>query len=810
MPKTKSDKYDATNIRILGGIEAVRKRPAMYIGDTTSRGLHHLMEEVVANSIDEAMAGHCRNIEVHLHADNSLTVADDGRGIPVDEHQQAKKPAVEVVMTTLHAGGKFDHQSYKVSGGLHGVGVSVVNALSEFLSVEVATEGVLHVQEYERGRPLGPVEKRGKTRRRGTRITFRPDPEIFGEVRFRREVITARLRQLAFLNSGVRITYSDDDGINETFQYRGGLRAFVEHLNQGKAPLHREVIHFAKEVNGTAVEVALQYTDNYTETVLSFVNNVYTVEGGTHLSGFRSGLTRTFNAFGRQVGALKDQALSGDDYKEGLTAVVSVKVADPQFEGQTKTKLGNRDVQGHVEAATNEQLSLFCEEHPGVVRAIVSKATDAARARAAARKARDLARRKGALSGGDLPGKLADCSSRDVESSELYLVEGDAAGGTAKMGRDRRFQAILPLRGVVINAEKASLDRLLANQEIRTLISALGTGIGSDEFNLENARYGKIIIMTDADVDGAHIRTLLLTFFFRQMIELLNAGRLYLAQPPLYKLKRGRHEEYLYDDRRLHEALLRLALEEATLSRPGRRKGGDLGKSETERLLAICQRMEVFAERLRHRGMDLASYLSLARRPRGELPQFRVTVNGETTCFYSESELDAFIREQEKQHGEVVIADGGPVTAPQHGIVVRIDEFHDKKRIEEAVRDLKKQGFSPSDFIASGEDPRKRPILRVTWKDQEKTLHCLADLAPTLREIGRQGVQIRRYKGLGEMTAEELAETAMNPATRVLLRVTLMDMMKADEIFRVLAGKDVESRRNYIREHALEVSNLDI
>ena len=544
-------KYDATRIRVLGGIEAVRKRPAMYIGDTTVRGLHHLVEEVVANSVDEAMAGRAKRIDVRLNADGSCSVTDDGDGIPVDIHAQTGKPALEVVMTTLHAGGKFDNETYKVAGGLHGVGVSCVNALSEWLTADIRKEGFLYFQEYRRGLPVTGVEKRGATKKQGTKITFKPDPEIFDTTEFSYEVITSRLRELAFLNSGLKITIQEEaSGRNEEFLYKGGLKAFVQHLNRERDVIHRDVIYITGEGDGGLLfEAAIQYNDGYNETVLSFANNINTHEGGTHLSGFRSALTRTLNNYGKDRKVFKDgKQLSGDDYREGLTAVISVKLPNPQFEGQTKTKLGNRDVQGTVESLTNEALATYCEEHPSTAKSICTKAYDASRAREAARKARDLARRKGMLSNSGLPGKLADCSSRDVESTELFLVEGDSAGGTAKEGRDRTFQAILPLRGVVLNVEKTTLDKVLANEEIRTMISAIGVGIGADEIKAESARYGKVIIMTDADVDGSHIRTLILTFLYRHMRELIERGYVYIAQPPLYRVKKGKTELYAFSD----------------------------------------------------------------------------------------------------------------------------------------------------------------------------------------------------------------------------------------------------------------------
>ncbi|KHE93552.1 MAG: DNA gyrase subunit B, partial [Candidatus Scalindua brodae] len=589
------EKYDATSIKVLEGIEAVRKRPAMYIGDIGEKGLHHLIEEVVGNSVDEAMGGYCNNITVKLNIDGSVMVLDDGRGIPVDEHQEMKKPALEVVMTTLHAGGKFEGKSYKVSGGLHGVGVSVVNALSEWLEVEVRRDGHMYVQRYERGETKTALEERGATKKRGTKIIFKPDSSIFETIELSYDIVKKRIRELAFLNKGLCINIIDErTDTEETFKYDGGIKIFVEEMNKGKEVVNKDVIYFEGKEKDIIVECAMQYNDGYTEKVFSFANNINTIEGGTHLSGFRTALTRTLNTYAKNSKLLKDdKAPSGDDYREGLTAIISVKVPEPQFEGQTKTKLGNRDVQGLVEALAYEHLSIYCEENPKSARAIVGKALDASRAREAARKARELTRRKGALSGSDLPGKLADCSSNDVESTELFIVEGISAGGTAKQGRDRRHQAILPLKGVILNVEKARVEKMLNNEEIRTLISAIGTGIGIDEFDPEKLRYGKIVIMTDADVDGAHIRTLLLTFFFRQMPELIDRGNIFIAQPPLYKIKRKKRQEYVYGDKELQESLISIGIDEAvveTCDKEPLRLSGD----KLKKFLGLLEKMEEY------------------------------------------------------------------------------------------------------------------------------------------------------------------------------------------------------------------------
>jgi len=805
--------YTAESIRVLGGIEAVRKRPAMYIGDTGTRGLHHLVEEVVANSVDEAMAGRCSHIEIVLGADGSCSVNDDGGGIPVEIHPEQGKSALEVVMTVLHAGGKFDHTVYKVSGGLHGVGVSCVNALSEWLTVEVRRDGYVYFQEYERGVPVTGVERRGRSKGRGTRVTFKPDPEIFEETDISYAVVAARARELAFLNSGLHISVHDErTGQSESFCFDGGLRAFVQHLNRDKATIHDDVIYLRKEVAGQIItEIAMQYNDGYTETVLSFVNNVNTHEGGTHLSGFRAALTRTFNQYGRSLGIFREgEQLTGEDYREGLTAVISLKIPDPQFEGQTKTRLGNRDVHGLVEAMVNELLGAYCEENPRSARAIITKASEAARAREAARKARDLARRKGALSTADLPGKLADCSSRDVESSELFIVEGISAGGTAKQGRDRTFQAILPLRGVVINVEKTSLDKVLANEEIRTLITALGTGIGTEEFDLKGLRYGKVIIMTDADVDGAHIRTLLLTFFFRQMPQLIEAGRVFIAQPPLYKVRRKGREEYVFDDRRLQRQLLDLGLEGVTLVvRWGQGKETRFGANELRRLVELCERLEALATILPRRGLKLTEYLALQRD--GALPRYAVRANGQTHYMYSEEELQAFLKEQEQHRGEVEIVSADGAEEKEAGeevrrLAVQIIEFHERQEARRTVEELIALGFTVEDFLEEG----KGPTYELISDGEAICVRRLSDLLPVLRDLGRRGMEIQRYKGLGEMNAEELAQTTMNPASRTLARITIADAAEADHIFNILAGKDVAKRREYIERHALDVRNLDI
>ncbi len=801
-------KYDATAIKVLGGIEAVRKRPAMYIGDTSTRGVHHLVEEVVMNSVDEALGGFCSSISVKLAADGSVSIIDNGRGIPVDEHVEMKKPAVEVVMTTLHAGGKFSHGSYKVSGGLHGVGVSVVNALSEWLEVEVRRDGHAYFQRYEQGKPVTPLEDRGATKRQGTKIAFKPDSEIFEAADLKYDIIAKRLRELSFLNKGLEINVSDErTETSETFHYEGGIKAFVEELNSGKETIHKDIIFIEKREGDVMVEVALQYNDTYTDNVFSFVNNIYTLEGGTHLSGFKGALTRTLNNYAKSQGLLKEgKPPSGEDYLEGLTAIISLMVPEPQFEGQTKTKLGNREVQGIVEGVVNDRLGTYCEENPPSARAIVSKAVEAAHARDAAKKARDLSRRKGALSGANLPGKLADCSTKDVESSELFLVEGISAGGTAKQGRDRVFQAILPLKGVILNVEKARVDKMLSNEEICTLISALGTGIGSDDFNAESLRYGKVIIMTDADVDGAHIRTLLLTFFFRQMKGLIDRGSVYIAQPPLYKITRKKKREYLYDDKQLSSALQELGVDGTKMVKAD---GQELGSQELRQMLNVLTRREELSYLLSKKGFTLEEFLKKRNPKDGRLPQYIVNLNGEEKYFYSDDEYNAFIEELQRDKKDVEIVEKEVLSQEKMGAgTPEVMVFHESAELGKLQTELEGMGFSMEDCFGAPEQEEAR--FKLISDGTEVPVATLGEVLRRLRELGRKGLDVQRYKGLGEMNAEELAETTMDPASRALLRITVEDALKADQIFVVLVGKDVQRRREYIEKHALEVKQLDI
>ena len=803
--------YDAKSITVLGGMDAVRKRPAMYIGDTASRGLHHCVFEVVDNSVDEALAGYCSHIHVIMNSDGSMTVIDDGRGIPVDMHATEKKPALEVVMTMLHAGGKFDHDSYKVSGGLHGVGVSCVNALSEWLEVEVRRGGNVYHQRYERGQTKTKLETIGKTKGSGTKVTFFPDRQIFQTLEFKWDILAQRLRELAFLNKGIEIKLSQEEPAREeVFKYKGGIVEFVEHLNRNNNPLHPKVIFFEKEKDRIQVEIAIQYSDSYNENIFTYTNNIHTIEGGTHLSGFRSALTRTINQYGKSNKLFKDdEAMGGDDVREGLTAVISVKVPDPQFEGQTKTKLGNSEVEGIVASVVNEELGTFFEEHPSVARRIVEKGLLAARAREAARKARDLTRRKGALDSGGLPGKLADCSEKDPELCELFIVEGDSAGGSAKQGRDRRFQAVLPLRGKVLNVEKARDDKMLNNNEIRMMITAIGAGFGREEFNIEKLRYRKIIIMTDADVDGSHIRTLLLTFFFRKMPELIECGNVFIAQPPLYKIKRKNREEYVENDAVMTRILLELGTEDLRLADL---KGKELlsGKPLSE-LLDLLSEIEAHLDRIRRRAVDVAEYLQRRDPKTGQLPQYRVTIMSggepEHHFAFTEPQLRQLLEEAEKRAGtqlEIFTEGGDDSKSKKSG--VRWTELYSAPALGKLLGTLEKKGFEARQLL-----PQEEPLLTLlNGEEKPVQLKSLQELLNRVREHGSKGLSIQRFKGLGEMNPEQLWETTMNPEKRKMLKVMLEDAVKAHEIFTVLMGDEVEPRRVFIEENALNVRNLDI
>ncbi len=799
--------YDATTITVLGGIDAVRKRPSMYIGDTATGGLHHLVYEVVDNSVDEAMAGFCSKIEVVLHVEGSVTVMDNGRGIPVDIHRKQKKPAVEVVLTTLHAGGKFDHRTYKVSGGLHGVGVSVVNALSEWLEVEIRREGKVHHQRFERGKRVGPLKSIGKSKRTGTKITFKADTDIFSpDAKLSFSTLCERLRELAFLNSGLAISIKDERTDQENaFKYNGGIVSFVEHLNKNKTPLHRKVIHFGATREDVEVEVAMQFHDGYQENVLTFVNNINTIEGGTHLSGFRSALTRTINNYIRTNNLAKNEKVSpsGEDMREGLTAVMSLKVMDPQFEGQTKTKLGNSEVAGIVESVVNEQLGVFLEENPRDARRVAEKVVLSARAREAARKARDLTRRKGALDSGSLPGKLADCAEKDPELCELYIVEGDSAGGSAKQGRDRRFQAILPVRGKLLNVEKARIDKILKNQEILTMIMAIGTGVGDEEFDIAKARYGKVIIMTDADVDGLHIRTLLLTFFYRQMAELVKKGYIYIAQPPLYGVKVGKKEVYIQNEKEMDTFLLDNGMEGLRVVRIRGEK--ELTRHQMEKIVGEIVKAENLLAAISRKGIDSREYLD-SRKETGTLPLYRVAVNGEEQFVFDDEELRKVAAAVEEQRGadtEMVSDEQDEEAEEETGI--KVSELFESRELEKVINALAKWGADIDHFFEA-----KRPTYRLTHKDGEVEVSSLKELIETIRRLGRKGISLQRYKGLGEMNPEQLWETTMDPDKRVILKIVLEDAVAAEETFSMLMGTEVAPRRGFIEESARWVRNLDI
>ena len=783
--------YNAQSISVLEGLAAVRKRPAMYIGSTGPQGLHHLVYEVVDNSIDEALAGYCTSVHVCIHEDGSCSVEDNGRGIPVDIHEKHNVSAAQLVLTTLHAGGKFDKDSYKVSGGLHGVGVSCVNALADWLVVDIWRQGTHYTQKYNRGEPQSQLTPVGDTEKRGTKVHFQPDEDIFQETTvFSKDVLSRRLRELAFLNSGVKIILEDRRiDWKQEYCYEGGIRSFVSFLNQGRTSLHKDPIYIQGGKQGLEVELALQWTSSYSENVVSFVNNINTVDGGTHVSGFKGALTRTFNSYIADKNISKSNkgiSIGGDDIREGLTCVISIKIAEPQFEGQTKTKLGNSEVRGLVESIVNEQLSVFIDENPNVAKTVVGKAVDAARARVAARKARELARRKSALEGGDLPGKLADCQEKNADKCELYIVEGDSAGGSAKQGRDRKYQAILPLRGKILNVERARFDRMLANEEIRSLISALGTGIGAD-FDRDKLRYGRIIIMTDADVDGSHIRTLLLTFFFRQMRELLEGGNLYIAQPPLYKIKKGKREQYLKDAGALEQFLLNQATNSLVLENSN---GSQIEDSQLQ---------DVF-ELIRNYHRRIARVASGSST---DIWDAWLSVGGDSVDFSSD-EIDATIDafKNSIQH----ISKNLHITSLQKTDTgVRLRTLRDGQERETFLTNLTEEQLRLSQVIA-----KLREKIPLPVKMSDKPIFGWAQLFDKALDNARKGCDIQRYKGLGEMNPDQLWETTMNPQTRILSKVTMEDLALSDETFRILMGDSVELRRQFIKDNALNVKNLDV
>ncbi len=832
-------KYDASKIKVLEGLEAVRKRPDMYIGDRGTGGLHHLVYEVMDNSIDEAMAGSCDSISVRIHADGSCTVEDNGRGIPVEMHKDAKVSALEVVLTKLHAGGKFDTDSYKVSGGLHGVGVSVVNALSEWLEADVYRDGKHFHFECARGTPRGPVKEIGATTKQGTKISFKADEEIFEDNEFQYDTLLKRIRELAYLNAGLQISFKDDrNKKKEVFKFEEGIKAFVKHLNEGKETLHKDVIYLAREDSDAKLscEVALQYNDGYTENVLVFANNIKNIDGGTHMSGFRTALTRTMNYYAKNNNLLKNsQPTTGDDLREGLTAIVAVKLSDPHFEAQTKVRLTNPEVGSFVETTVNEQLGHYLEEHPAEAKRILNKAIQAAAAREAARKARELTRRKGALSSSNLPGKLWDCASKEKSTTEIFIVEGDSAGGSAKAGRDRNIQAILPLKGKILNVEKARLEKMLAHDEIRTIISSLGTGIGTDEFDLSRCRYGKIILMTDADVDGAHIRTLLLTFFFRQMQQLFTSGMIYIAQPPLYevKIKGRKNSEYVLSENEMRKRMVTRGLEDTKLlvrngngakdmKSAGTAKGEPkadqkrIQDKELTELVKLLSEAERVISVLARRGIIFEEFIR-EYYLNDELPAFRICVEDKDEYFYDREKYEKKADELKghiKAEDEVKDEDA-PERDDEEEEAIVAEELHEVERINEINAQLKKQyGLDLSDFLLKAEKTVSGEAVptkfQLSHSEDAFEVASLGEICSAVRQIGGKGIEIKRFKGLGEMNADQLWDTTMNPQTRTLLSVKVEDAGEADRLFSILMGGDVEQRRNFIQEHALEVQNLDI
>jgi DNA gyrase subunit B len=851
--------YTSENIKVLEGLEAVRLRPAMYIGSTGEMGLHHLVYEVVDNSVDEALAGYAKKVEVIIHVDNSITVIDDGRGIPVDMKtlpNGEKMPAVQVVLTKLHAGGKFDSSTYKVSGGLHGVGVSCVNALSQEFGVEIWRDGNTWEMDFSCGDPTSELRKSGTSKKRGTKVHFLPDRSIFTVTEYNYDTLAQRLRELAFLNKGLEITLTDErtadpktgEAKRAEFKYAGGIAEFVKHLNRGKQVLHDKPITMEASRNGVELDIALQYNDTYSENVFSFANNINTVDGGTHLSGFRTSLTRTINAIGQQMGLFKDlkESLSGDDVREGLVAVVSVKLSQPQFEGQTKGKL-NSDIAGTVQAFVNERLGAFLEQNPPVARKIINKAIEAARAREAARKARDLTRRKGALDGGGLPGKLADCSERNPDRCELYLVEGESAGGTAKQGRDRRFQAILPLRGKILNVEKARYDKMLGHEEIRALITALGCGIGKEDFDPAKLRYGKIILMTDADVDGSHIRTLLLTFFFRHMTDLIKRDNVYIAQPPLYKIKKGRFEQYIKDDREFVKVMVKRA-SEGLVVRHGENASHIEGPALT-RFISTLNEYLGFAEkvdkRIRNEQLtelitraELAQRADFSSKSEGNVPEKIAALHEKLTEIADEFQIKVHDPVEDEEHhtwsicftdsqGASRCVDWTLASSPEFRQMMAkyslIKEYLEppflieyaqkanaaKETAEEQEEEPDAEGApSPGSVEVRAEAKAGGRAARVLREPVEK--QTARELFAYVVEQGKKDYQVQRYKGLGEMTSPQLWETTMDPERRTLLRVKLEDLAETDAIFTTLMGEDVESRRKFIEDNALDVKNLDI
>ena len=818
----KEKDYDSSKITVLEGLEAVRKRPAMYIGSTGLPGLHHLVYEVVDNSVDEILAGGATTITVTIKDDMTCSIQDDGRGIPVDLMKNAKdaklrnKSALEVVMTVLHAGGKFDSGAYKVSGGLHGVGVSCVNALSETMEVEVRRDGHVHFQRYHRGKPEDKVQIIGDTREHGTKVTFHADKEIFGDVAFSYETIGNRLRELAFLNAGVKIIYVDErreENPSVTFHFEGGISQFVTYLNTNKTVINPEPIYLTKQVGDNYIAFALQYNEGYSENVFSFVNNIHTVEGGTHLSGFRSSLTRIINEYikNNNISKHKDISVGGDDIKEGLTAVLSVKIPHPQFEGQTKTKLGNSEVEGIVRSVVGETLATFFEENPKTARAICEKCVGAAVAREAARKARDLTRRKGALESGGLPGKLADCQEKDAAKCEIFLVEGDSAGGSAKQGRDRVFQAILPLRGKILNVEKAPLVKILSSDTVRDLIAAVGTGVGEGEggFDISKLRYHKIILMADADVDGQHISTLLLTFFYRQLKPLIEAGHVYLAQPPLYKVKKGKSEQYLQTEEQMQQWLMKEGLASVTVTDTV--KNTVLSQEQLTELLKVLREVEDTLTKLEVKNITLADFLAFLAE--GRVPLYRTPLqSGGYRYFYTEQEYRDFESQYMEEKRAELEADGVDMAmVTNDSLVPEHQALFEFGKLLACEKKMETFGFTFKNYpVVENEKDRVKPLFKVNNGKTDVLVYSLAELLHAVKEAASSGATIQRYKGLGEMNPEQLWETTMDPAKRKLIQVKINDAADTEQAFTMLMGDRVEPRRDFIQSHALEVKNLDI
>jgi DNA gyrase subunit B len=856
-PPEANGSYTSENIKILEGLEAVRLRPAMYIGSTGEMGLHHLVYEVVDNSVDEALAGYAKKIDVIIHVDNSVTVIDDGRGIPVDMKTLAngeKMPAVQVVLTMLHAGGKFDASTYKVSGGLHGVGVSCVNALSQEFNVEIWRDDHTWEMDFSCGDPVSELRQAGTTKKRGTKVHFLPDKTIFTVTEFNYDTLAQRLREMAFLNKGLEITLTDErtsdaksgEARRAEFKYAGGIAEFVKHLNRGKQILHEKPIVMEAMRDGVEIDIAVQYNDSYSDTVFSFANNINTVDGGTHLSGFRTALTRTINAIGQSLGLFKDlkENLSGDDVREGLVAVISVKLPQPQFEGQTKGKL-NSDIAGIVQAFVNERLGMYLEQNPPVAKKIINKAIEASRAREAARKARDLTRRKGALDGGGLPGKLADCSERNPDRCELYLVEGESAGGTAKQGRDRRFQAILPLKGKILNVEKARYDKMLGHEEIRAMITALGCGIGKEDFDATKIRYGKIILMTDADVDGSHIRTLLLTFFFRHMTELIKRDNIYIAQPPLFKIKKGRFEQYIKDEREFDKVMVNRA-SEGMVVRHGE-AASRIDGSELIRFMGTLKEYLDFVEKVdkRVRNEKLTELLAraelvhradFASKAESEVPPKLVALYEQLTALKDEFQFKAVnppAEDEEHHTWSISFTDTQGATRPIDWALASSPEFKQMMSkfilikqyleppflIEYITKTASAESAAEETEVAEGESAAETSEVQAEAKQARRTARLsrepvekqtARELYAHIVETGKKDYSVQRYKGLGEMTSQQLWETTMDPERRTLLQVKLEDIAETEAIFTTLMGEDVEARRKFIEDNALDVKNLDI